>query len=43
MNKKYNVDMFSTAVRSGIAFASEQKLGKLKKRIFRVKALEKKP
>ena len=42
LNIKYNVDMFSTAVRGGKAFAAEQKLRELKKRIFRLKALEKK-
>ena len=31
MNKKYNVDMFSTVVRGGKAFAAEQKLRELKK------------
>ena len=30
LNKKYNVDMFSTAVRGGKAFAAEQKLRELK-------------
>ena len=33
--------MFSTAVRGGKAFAAEQKLRELKKRIFRLKAMEK--
>ena len=42
LNIKYNIDMFSTAVRGGKAFAAEQKLRELKKRIFRLKALEKK-
>ena len=41
LNKKYNVDIFSTAVRVGKAFATEQKLRELKKIIFRLKALEK--
>ena len=31
LNKKYNVDMFSTAARGGKAFAAEQKLRELKK------------
>lgn len=31
LNKKYNVDMFSTVVRGGKAFAAEQKLRELKK------------
>ena len=35
--------MFSTAVRGGKALAAEQKLRELKKRIFRLKSLEKKP
>ena len=42
LNKKYNADMFSTLVRGGKSFAAEQKLRELKKRIFRLKALEKK-
>ena len=33
--------MFSTAVRGGKAFAAEQKLRELKKRIFRFKAMKK--
>ena len=41
LNKKYNGEMFSTAVRGGKAFAAKQKLRELKKRIFRLKALEK--
>ena len=32
LNKKYNVDMFSTAVRGGKAFVAEQKFGELKKK-----------
>ena len=42
LNKKYNVGMFSTGVRGGKTFAADQKLRELKKRIFRLKALEKK-
>ena len=42
LNKKYNVDMFSTAVRDSKAFAADQKLRELKKIIFRFEALEKK-
>lgn len=34
--------MFSTAVRGGKTFAAEQKLRELKRKIFRLKALEKK-
>ena len=41
LNKKFNVNMFSTAVRGGKAFAVEQRLRELKKRIFRLKAMEK--
>ena len=33
--------MFSTAVRGGKTFAAEQKLRQLKKRISRLKAIEK--
>ena len=43
MNKRYNVDMFSTAVRGGKAFAVEQKLRELKKSISKLKATEKNP
>ena len=42
LNKKYNVDIFSTVVRGGKAFPAEQKLKELKKRIFRLKAFKKK-
>ena len=42
INSKYNVDMFSTAVSGGKAFAGEQKIMELKKRIFRLKTSEKK-
>ena len=42
LNKKYNVDMFSTAVRGSKAFAADQKLRELKKVIFRFEALKKK-
>ena len=41
LNKKYNVDMFSTAVRGEKGFATKQKLRELKKRTFRLKAMEK--
>ena len=40
LNKKYNVDMFSTAVRGGKAFAAEQKLRELKKRLSRLLVLQ---
>ena len=43
LNKKFNVDMFSTAVKGGNAFAAEQKLRELSKRISRLKAMEKMP
>ena len=42
LNKKFNVDIFSTAVRGGKAFAAEQIITELKKGIFRLKALEEK-
>ena len=42
LNKKYNFDMFLTAIRGGIAFAAEQQIAELKKRILRLKAIEKK-
>ena len=42
LNKKYGVDMFSTAVRGGKAFAAEQKWRELKRRISKLKAIEKK-
>ena len=41
LNKKYNVDMFSTAVRGGKAFAAEQKYRELKKRLTRLLVLQK--
>ena len=41
LNKKFTVNMFSTAVRGGKVFAVEQRLRELKKRIFRLKAMEK--
>ena len=41
LNKKYNIEMFSTAVRSGKEFAAEQKIRELKKRIFRLLTLGK--
>ena len=42
LNKKYNVDMFLTAVRGGKAFAAEQKLRELKKRLSRLLVLQRK-
>ena len=41
LNKKYNVDMFSTAVRGGKTFTPEQKLRELKKRLSRLLVLQK--
>ena len=41
MNKRYKVDMFSTEVIRGKAFAAEQKLRELKKRISKLKAIGK--
>ena len=40
LNKKYNVDMFSTAVRGGKAFVAKQKLRELKKRLSRLLLLQ---
>ena len=40
LNKKYNVDMFSTAVIGDRAFAAEQKLRELKKRLSRLLVLQ---
>ena len=40
LNKKYNVDMFSTAVRGGKAFAAEQKPRELKRRRSRLLVLQ---
>ena len=37
LNKKYNVDMFSTKNRGGKAYAAEQKIREFKKILFRVK------
>ena len=41
LNKKYNVDMFSTAVRGGKAFAAEQKLREFNERLGRLLVLQK--
>ena len=40
LKKKYNVDMFSTAVGGGKAFAAEQKLREFKKRLSRLLVLQ---
>ena len=37
INLKYNVDMFSTNIRGGKAFAAEQKIRELKKILFKTK------
>ena len=37
LNKKYNVEMFSTKTRGGKAFAAEQKIREFKKILFRIK------
>ena len=42
LNKKYNVEMFSTRVRGGKAFAAEQKIREFKKLLVKVKTLYKK-
>ena len=41
LNKKYNVDMFSTKLRGGKAFAAEQKIRGFKKLLFKSKRLHK--
>ena len=41
LNNKYNIDLFSTAVRVGKAFAAEQKLRKLKKGYQNLRLLKK--
>ena len=43
LNKKYNVDMFSTKLRGGKAFAAEQKIREFKKLLFKSKRLHKRP
>ena len=37
LNVKYNVEMFSSRIRGGKAFAAEQKIRELKKIIFKTK------
>ena len=37
LNQKYNVEMFSTRLRGGKAFAAEQKIRELKKMVFKTK------
>ena len=41
LNQKYNVEMFSTKLRGGKAFAAEQKIREFKKILFRSKKLHK--
>ena len=41
LNKKYNIDMFSTKLRSGKAFATEQKIREFKKLLLKSKWLHK--
>ena len=40
LNDKYNVEMFSTSVRRGKAFAAEQKIRELKSRVVKLSALK---
>ena len=42
LNKKYNVEMFSTKLRGGKAFAAEQKIREFKKLLLKMKTLFKK-
>ena len=42
LNKKHNVEMFSTRVRGGKAFAAEQKIREFKKLLLKTKNLYKK-
>ena len=39
LNKKYNVEMSSTRVRGGKAFAAEQKIREFKKLLLKIKAI----
>ena len=41
INQKYNVEMFSTKIRGGKAFAAKQKIREFKKILFRSKRLHK--
>ena len=41
LNKKYSLDMFSTKLRGGKAFATEQKIREFKKLLFKSKPLHK--
>ena len=42
LNKKYDVDIFSTKIRGGKAFAAEQKIREFKKLLLKTKYLYKK-
>ena len=42
LNKKYNVEMFSTRIRGGKALAAEQKIREFKKLLLKIKSLYKK-
>ena len=42
LNKKYNVEMFSTRLRGGKAFAAEQKIREFKKLLLKIKDIYKK-
>ena len=42
LNKKYNVEMFSTRLRDGKAFAAEQKIREFKKLLLKIKDIYKK-
>ena len=41
LNKKYNVDMFSTKLRGGKAFAAKQKIREFERLLFKSKRLHK--
>ena len=41
LNKKFNVEVYSTNLRGGKAFAAEQKIRELKKTLLRSKHMEK--
>ena len=41
LNKKYKIEMFSGNIRSGKAFAAEQKIREFKKPLFKSKKLHK--
>ena len=42
LNKKHNVEMFPTKVRGGKAFAAEQKIRELKKRVSKLSLIKSK-